>query len=234
MHEHDIDRIAAVAEHRLTGQDLVEARVEIDACEECRTRLADQLLAISFLKQAPDVSMTAVERARIHRAIRPAPTRSRWLRLAPAFAAAAAVVVVAASAILPRGGAQTMTATDKLGELSQTAERAPGVENDSLAPEESIVTGGAPSSTTLPQQETLYSSAHEFAIDAARLRVSPPDESSSLCAEAAREDRDEAPIAASEIDYNGVPAVMYVYEDTAIIFATGTCDFLEEVPAATP
>lgn len=232
MHEHDIDRIAAVAEHRLTGQDLVEARAEIDACEECRTRLADQLLAISFLKQAPDVSMTAVERARMHRAIRPAPTRSRWLRLAPAFAAAAAVVVVVASAILPRGGAEMMTATDKLGDLSQSAERAPEAANDSFAPGSSIITGGAPASTTLPQ--TLYTSAHEFAIEAARLRVSPPDESSGLCAEVAREDRDEAPIAATEIDYNGVPAVMYVYEDTAIIFATGTCDFLEEVPAATP
>ena len=36
MHEHDIERIAAVAEQRLTGEELAAALAEIDSCEECR------------------------------------------------------------------------------------------------------------------------------------------------------------------------------------------------------
>jgi hypothetical protein len=240
MHEHDIDRIAAVAENRLEGQGLIAAQAEIDACEECRQRLAEQRLALSFLKEAPDVSMTAIERARLHRALRPAPKRSRWMKLAPAFAAAAAIVVVAASAILPRGGAATMTTLKTQSDLTGGGlERSsPEMANDSGAPApeavESTITTAAAATTLAGSELTVYSSAREFAAEADRLRTTPPEEPAAQCAEVAHEAMDEDPITAGEIDYNGVPAVMYVYEETAFIFATATCDFLEEIPADTP
>jgi len=163
------------------------------------------------------------------------------MKLAPAFAAAAAIVVVAASAILPRGGAATMTTLKTQSDLTGGGlERSsPEMANDSGAPApeavESTITTAAAATTTLAGSElTVYSSAREFAAEADRLRTTPPEEPAAQCAEVAHEAMDEDPITAGEIDYNGVPAVMYVYEETAFIFATATCDFLEEIPADTP
>jgi bacterioferritin-associated ferredoxin len=232
MHEHDIDRIAAVAEHRLSGQELAAAKAEIDACGECSRRLEEQHTAISLLKQAPPVAMTSIERARLHRAIRQAPSRSRWMRLAPAFAAAAALVVVVASAILPRGAG---TATLRLGQNTESLQGAADSADDagSRAPE-AFESTAAPATTTLPDQ-TLNQHKRLLAAQAEDLRSSVPGEATTTrCAVEARDRLNEDSITTSEVDYNGITAVMYVYPETALVFDRDTCDLLVEIPADTP
>ncbi|HDK45730.1 MAG TPA: hypothetical protein ENG94_05560, partial [Actinobacteria bacterium] len=107
MHDHDIERVAAVAEGRLTGSDLVAAEAAIASCDRCARDLEDQRLALTFMGQAAQPAMTQLERVSLHRAIRQAtaPKSSRWVRLAPAFAAAAALVaVLGVASLLGRGG----------------------------------------------------------------------------------------------------------------------------------
>ncbi|MFZ0491761.1 MAG: hypothetical protein WAM81_01025 [Acidimicrobiia bacterium] len=230
MHEHDIDRIAAVAEHRLSGRDLAAAQAQIDACEECSRNLEAQRIAIAFLQQAPPVTLTSIERARLHRAMSPAPARSRWVKLAPVFAAAAALVVVA-SVLLPRGGTTEAFLTGKSMENSQAFDSAGGAR----APVAVSSTTAAPATTTLPTSDAMLSSPYPlFARRADELRDNPPAEPTTLCQDEARDRLGEDPITASEIDYNGTPAVMYVYPKTALIFEQKTCVFLEEIPADNP
>jgi hypothetical protein len=231
MHEHDIDRIAAVAEHRLSGQDLAVALAEIDSCQECSRSLEAQRTAIAFLQQAPPATLTSIERARLHRAIRPAPTRSRWAKLAPVFAAAAAFVVVAGVVLSHGGTTGAFLPTGKSLENSQAFETAGGAR----APAEASSTTAAPATTTMPSSDAMLSSpAPLLARQADELRDNPPAEATTLCQDEARDRLDEDPITASEIDYTGTPAVMYVYPKTALIFERESCVFLEEVPADNP
>jgi hypothetical protein len=233
MHDHDIDRIAAVAEDRLSGQDLAAARVEIDACEECSRELEAQRTAIAFLGQAQPATLTSIERARLHRAIRPAPTRSRWVRLVPVFAAAAALVVVA-GVLLPRGTGtpETFLNVGKGLEYSQESDSAGAAPR---APVMGSSTTAARATTTMPASDAMLASPTPlFATEADELRKNPPAETTTLCQDEARDRMDEEPIAAREIDYSGTPAVLYVYPKTALIFEQATCDFLEEIPADNP
>jgi hypothetical protein len=154
------------------------------------------------------------------------------MRLAPAFAAAAALVVVVASAILPRGAG---TATLRLGQNTESLQGAADSADDagSRAPE-AFESTAAPATTTLPDQ-TLNQDKRLLAAQAEDLRSSVPGEATTTrCAVEARDRLNEDSITTSEVDYNGITAVMYVYPETALVFDRDTCDLLVEIPADTP
>ena len=228
MHDHDLDRIAAVAENRLSGEDLAVAQAEINACEECRRELQAQRTSIAYLRQAQPIALTSIERARIHRAVRTAPTRSRWVRLVPAFAAAAALVVVA-GVFLPKGGTTGgILPTSKNLQNSQELDSAGGAR----AP--AAISTTAAATTTMPTSDAMLSSPSPLFAKADELRKNPPANPSTLCRDEAGDRLEEQSITASDIDYNGTPAVIYVYPKTALIFEQDTCAFLEEIPADNP
>ena len=230
MHDHDLDRIAAVAEGGLSGQDLAAAQAEIAACAECSRDLQAQRTALAYLRQSQPITLTSTERARLHRAVHPAPTRSRWLRLAPVFAAAVALVVVA-GVLLPNGGTtRTLLPEGKNLENSQELGSAGGART----PAEISSTTAASATTAMPTSDAMLSSPSPLFAKADELRQNPPANATTLCHDEARSRLDEESITASDVDYNGTPAVMYVYPKTALIFDQETCAFLEEIPADNP
>lgn len=79
MHDHDLDLIAALAEGSL--RDETVARAQVEACPDCRDEYQGQRAAIEFLASAPEVSMTELERAGLHRDL--------WIELRNEPAAAA-------------------------------------------------------------------------------------------------------------------------------------------------
>jgi hypothetical protein len=240
MHEHDIERIAAVAEGRLTGEELAAARTEIDSCDECRLLLQQQITALRFLHDAPQPALTAAERSTLHRALRHSPTRSRWLRLAPAFAAAAAIVVAVGIGSLPHftGGQETsakLGLEQTGGALDNSTERYTG-----LAPEATLTTAAptstmAASGTTLAAASDAVLSFADLPELANRLRAEPPEEGASTCrSQAIAKSGLEMPTASLDIDIDQARAVMYVYPDVALVFDAEACTLLETIPADAP
>ncbi len=111
MHEHDQDIIMALAEGSLDPEALARAEAAISSCDECRTELELQRLALTALRDAPAVYLSASESAQLHDRLHrelgvtsPQTARSRlrpvWSRWA-ALAAGTAAVLVAAFLVLP-------------------------------------------------------------------------------------------------------------------------------------
>ncbi len=104
MHDHDLDLIAALAEGSL--HDETAARALVENCPECREEYAGQRAAIEFLASAPEVSMTELERAGLHRdlwtELRSAPATTKqvpwWYRWS--YVAAGLFVVVGLAGVL--------------------------------------------------------------------------------------------------------------------------------------
>ncbi len=233
MHEHDIDLIAAIAEQRLTGEELIRAGAEVSACPECTKRLAEQRAARAFLGTAPDVGLTSIERARLHRAMRPRP--SRWYRLVPSLAAAAAIVVAVGLATRNTTMESLPTAKD-IGAPLQTEQS----QRNAFEPSaESTITAAASSTTLAFAAGSVAEDAaalEELATIASQLRADPPDEMADACGTKAFEQTSLDPVASVDIEtsYYTVPAVMFVYQDSALVFDAGTCDLLDTIPAVEP
>ncbi|NIA23991.1 MAG: hypothetical protein GWP04_00310 [Gammaproteobacteria bacterium] len=227
MHDHDIERIAAVAEERLTESELAAAEAAIASCERCSRDLEDHRLALTFMGQAPKPAMTELERASLHRAIRQvtAPKPTRWMRLVPAFAAAAALVMVlGVASLLGRGG---------------------DVNIETLAPAamDSTTSATAKSSEdSVPQQE----SARDFSAAPAPAGFTPdlpalagqlrslPDSSTLeeyACDPEALQEATRPPVAVADVMIEGRAALLYVYPRTALVFDAETCDLLQRIPA---
>lgn len=110
MHEHEHDIIMNLAEGSLDPAAAARAEVEISACDECRTDLELQQLALAALHEAPAVYLSASESARLHDRLRremqiaPAETARTWLPVWSrwaALAAGTAAVFLAAFLVLP-------------------------------------------------------------------------------------------------------------------------------------
>jgi hypothetical protein len=65
MHEHDLDLIASFAEGSLADDH--EARALVERCEECRQEYQAQLSVLEWLGATPQVEMTDLEKAALHR-----------------------------------------------------------------------------------------------------------------------------------------------------------------------
>lgn len=233
MHDHDIDRIAAVAEGRLTGDELATAETEVRSCSQCLRELEDQRLAIAFLRNAPAPEMTGLERATLHRAVRQAtaPRSSRLLRLVPAFAAAAALVMVFGVVTLFRGGGASESAMQVTDQLSTTlpigqppAAPSLGKSGEDAATEESTAREMAEAPAVAVQDDELVQLA-------ATLRgYSEPVIESMECDDEARARQDQEPLAVARVTIEGTDALLYVYMETAAVFDLASCEFLREVP----
>ena len=70
MHEHDIDRIMALAEGDLAAPEVDAAAAEIAACERCSEDLQLQRAALVSLDETRRVYLTASESARLRSRVR--------------------------------------------------------------------------------------------------------------------------------------------------------------------
>lgn len=135
MHDHDHELIAAIAEGEMTPDEWAAAETSIASCEVCRIDFQLQREALASLRAAPEVTMTDIERAALHRTVTAAlfsparrpdrKTAAPWFqRLMPAMAAAAALLVVVGigSVLVDGGGDAEMAAeTTSVGESLRTA-----------------------------------------------------------------------------------------------------------------
>jgi len=232
MHDHDIERVAAVAEGLLAGSDLLAAEAAIASCERCSRDLEDQRLALTFMGQAAKPAMTELERASLHRAVRQAtaPKPSRWLRLAPAFAAAAALVmVVGVASLLGRGGGTSSESAAPAAEVSTTSAAATKGAEDSVTRQESARDLAA---TPAPAGFTS-----ELPVLAERLRaesLQSPPESSQLqehaCDAEALQEATQSAAAVAYVTIDDRAALLYVYPETALVFDAETCELLQRIP----
>jgi anti-sigma factor RsiW len=111
MHEHDHDIITALAEGFLDPEAAARAEAAISTCDECNAELELQRLALTALRNAPAVYLSASESALLHdrlrRELRIAPSRVARTQLRPAWsrwaalAAGTAAVFLAAFLVLP-------------------------------------------------------------------------------------------------------------------------------------
>lgn len=128
MHRHDLDLIAALAEGSLENED--RARALIDECTVCRAEYDSQRSVIERLGAVSSASMTAAEKAALHRDVltglaegaRDAATsrqRAPWTRWA--YAAAGVFVIAGALGALYLGGVtENMNAGFDGGDQSPT------------------------------------------------------------------------------------------------------------------
>lgn len=142
MHEHQFDLIAALADGSATPEEARVAEAAMVDCVECRNQHTAQVEVLTWLKTAPPVQMTDLERASLHRRIA-ADTKPRvgWFtRYAPRVAAVAAgfaVVGLATVSMLGRGAdtadisADTVAATEEAAVEMDTSARQPSLANDS-------------------------------------------------------------------------------------------------------
>jgi hypothetical protein len=231
MHEHDIERIAEVAEQRLTGEELAAALAEINSCNDCRPLLEQQRLALEYLGQARPVMLTAAERRELHQAFRRAPARSGWLRLAPAFAAAAAVAVVVGIFSLPGTTGNRLAETGAQGSFSDNSG-----ENVEAATRAPTTVAAAATTTTMPSslaapRDLAYADLPGLAE---QLRAEPRESSASACGDQASDTSSETLIASIDITLDGTRAVMFVYPDVALVFDTSACTLVDTIPANGP
>ena len=109
MHDHDFDLMAAFADGTASTAEAVAAERAVTDCAECAVEYRAQIEALEFLRSAPPVSMTDMERATLHRTLRqavPSPRVGWFSRYAPRIAAVAAgfaVVGLASVTMLDRG-----------------------------------------------------------------------------------------------------------------------------------
>ena len=116
MHEHDFDLIAAFAEGTASPEEVAAADRALADCPECTSEYEAQLEVLEVLRSAAPVAMTDLERAALHRGLKPAAPAPRigWFsRYAPRVAAVAAgfaVIGLASVAMLDLGSDTTDTA----------------------------------------------------------------------------------------------------------------------------
>lgn len=231
MHEHDIERIAAVAEQRLTGEELAAALAEIDSCEECRPILDQHRLALDYLREVRPVTLTTAERRELHQAFHRVPARSGWLRLAPAFAAAAAIALVVGIFSLPGTTGNHLAETQAQTTFSDTA--GGNMEAATRAPTTGVA--AAPTTTMPPSLAAPRDLAQaDLPGLAEQLRAEPHQLSASACSDQAHDASSESLIASIDITLDGTQAVMYVYPDVALVFDTAACTLVDTISANGP
>lgn len=187
-HEHDRDRIMALAEGSLDATEARAAQSEMAACEECLAELGLQKAALELLRTAPAVAMTDMEAARFRRDLDTAlghertataaanPPRWRQLNWVPIFSVAAllvALVLIAPALDLLGGGgddsaADVVTLGDDEASDDAGASEAPpaaALEERSLAAADEPTEGddgaafATPTSTTAAAEDTAAGDA---------------------------------------------------------------------------
>ncbi len=132
MHDHDLDLIAAYADGTLEG-DSAQAERLIATCEECRDEYRRQRQVKELLGALPPVTLTDIERHRLHAELRreltptppevvtpPRPRRTpRWMGVA-AVAAGFLVVVVGVGTVVRMGGLASGGVEAQLAEEATT------------------------------------------------------------------------------------------------------------------
>ncbi|NOY56730.1 MAG: hypothetical protein GXP34_12180 [Actinobacteria bacterium] len=231
MHDHDIERVAAVAEGRLAGSDLVAAEAAIASCEHCSRDLEDQRQALTFMRQAVKPAMTEIERASLHRAIRRAttPKPSRWLRLAPAFAAAAALVmVVGVASLLGRGGSVTSESAAPTIAVSTTAAATKGAEDSITSQESARDLGVAPAPAAFTSD--LRELANRLRAESSRSTPESSPLQEHVCDAQALQEATRPAVAVAYVTVDDRDALLYVYPRTALIFDADTCALIQRIP----
>jgi hypothetical protein len=106
MHDHDYELIGALAEGALPPDEAQRAETDIATCDECRTDLAAQRVALAAMAESPRPGLTALESARMRKSvaelvgIADAPVEERrrfvpWAGIAIAAAVLVAIVIAA-------------------------------------------------------------------------------------------------------------------------------------------
>lgn len=106
MHDHDYELIGALAEGALPPDEAQRAESDIAMCDECRTDLAAQRVALAAMAESPRPGLTALESARMRKSVAesvgiadvPVEERRRfvpWAGIAIAAAVLVAIVIAA-------------------------------------------------------------------------------------------------------------------------------------------
>jgi hypothetical protein len=180
MHDHDFELIAAIAEGALDPEEQAAAEDLLTSCLVCSTDLQLQLEALAFLRLAPPMMMTDLERASLHRSVteklapaaRSVPSQARipWFqRLLPAMAAAAALVaVVGVGSMLINGSGGADIADETTA--AATAGDGQSVEEELAQNSSAAAEGVAEPTTTIALAAPNNSNIREYgAISAAEL-----------------------------------------------------------------
>jgi hypothetical protein len=178
MHNHDQEKIMALAEGSLLPTAAAAAEAEIDACAECLRDLQLQRIALATLTKAPRVYLSATESARLHdrlhkelavSAPEPVRTRSqlawgRWIGLAAGVAAVFLAVFMVLPSVLGGGDDadtvafdQTSEGLNEVGAMETTSaamEAAPPMREEAGADDMTLAGDGAASMTDSPAVTT--------------------------------------------------------------------------------
>jgi hypothetical protein len=240
MHEHDFDLIATFADGTASPTEAVAAERAVTDCAECAAEHVMQLEALQFLRSAPPVSMTDVERATLHRALRPAVPSPRvgWFsRYAPRIAAVAAgfaVVGLASVTMLDRGIDNEATDTaalpavgDSVQERAQDGEAeapvfdAPAEEGQGLAEsvgDDSDFAAGAADESAAEAPSMALRSITEPDLKHFQADLTPEEviDFEALAEETAAQCSEHLPSqlhpeVAAEVLFEGTPAIVLVY-----------------------
>lgn len=257
MHKHDPDLIAAFAEGSLDADQAQHAEALIASCNDCRSELEAQRVALATLAGAPRPQMTGAERSELHRAINreatPATGTPWYVRLAPALSAAAVLVlVVGVAGVMLRG-----SSTGDEAALAPPAEVAEPATSAAAATEERAALPTEPSGSSLdlavdPVQdlgkmstEALETFLADAGIDRLQAATQAPAAVSEdaargsflvprTCASEAqaRNQAAEVAIAAYTAEVDETPVEIYVFEDgAAVVLETPECAVFFETPA---
>lgn len=231
MHKHDEARIAALAEGRLPADEATAFEAEVAGCLTCTELLADHRLAIEALASLPEPHLTELERARLHRQVRPSPgpaRKPRWARLAPALAAAAALVAVVGVVSMLQGGTETsfeaarspLQSADTAAATSTT-----GVPATTAAPTMGAVPAAPEADTDRAPIALTFEGLPGF-IDDLRAQNQHPDPASIPCPSLV-EGRELVAAEAVLLDDRSVEVL--VFDDEALVVDPSSCEVVTSV-----
>lgn len=258
MHEHDFDLVASFADGTASPAEAAAAERAVTDCAECAAEHRAQIEILEFLRSAPSASMTDMERAALHRALRqaaPSPQVGWFARYAPRIAAVAAgfaVVGLASVTMLDRGSDNEATDTAALpavgesiqpqdGEAEAPVFQAPAEEtrelSDSAADDSDFAAGAADESTAAAPTAPLEVTEADLKYFEDNLRPETAIDFEGLAEETAARCSEHLPSqlqpsVAAEVLFEGTPAIVLVYTsggDTVIAaLETITCELLAE------
>jgi hypothetical protein len=236
MHEHDLDLIAALADG--SASDAAKARSLVETCPVCRAEYEAQTRVIGWLAEAPTPTMTDLERAGLHRAVRSAiegeKTRAVatpwWQRLG--YVAAGLLVVAGLFGVLQNagfmaGGDAEMAVSGPTSTAAADLAEAPTEEGADTPTEEiPFVAGGAgeeaattTSAEAQPQSGTMESLSLPFPELADEARASQAERDAATTSE---EDREclarvglDRHIVVREVDESGSTYLVVMPEEPA-------------------
>lgn len=221
MHEHDFERVTAVAEGRLSAAQMAAVEADIASCTQCSRDLEELRMALTFIGEAEQPKLTDLERVALHRSVRQMNTSSRLVRLVPAFAAAAALVMVFGVVSLFGRGGSTETLNAPPAQELTTAGKSEA--DTSFAEDSARELAGAPAPAAAT--DDLPELAQQLRDTESPLLVS------SACDTEALTMAEEAPLAVADVTIEGADALLYVYPDTALAFDAASCEFIRRIPA---